>query len=103
MARYIDADKLKAQDTEEFMLYINEDRIIPEYGLALARTMHKRTQILINNAPTVNVHIERHGHWVICSDGYYPYCSECTKEPQGGVMTDWCPNCGCRMDEEEKR
>lgn len=40
------------------------------------------------------------GHWVICSDGYYPYCSECNKEPPGRVMSAFCPNCGARMTDE---
>ncbi len=101
MVRYIDADKLKAQYTEEFMLYLNEDRTHPEYGLALARAVHKRTQHLIDNAPTVNVHPERHGRWLICCDGYYPYCSECKREPKGGEMTKYCPNCGTIMDKKE--
>lgn len=35
--------------------------------------------------------------WEICSDGYYPYCSKCKKEPQGRIMTDYCPNCGAWM------
>ncbi len=42
-----------------------------------------------------------HGHWIISCDGYYPYCSECTKEPPGKEMTDYCPNCGAKMDGEE--
>ena len=40
-----------------------------------------------------------HGKWVICSDGYYPYCSECKEEPKGGNMTSYCPNCGATMEE----
>lgn len=43
----------------------------------------------------------RRGHWIINSDGYYPQCSECMNEPQGRVMTDWCPNCGAKMGGEE--
>ena len=35
--------------------------------------------------------------WRINSDGYYPYCSNCNKEPEGGKMTDYCPNCGAYM------
>lgn len=35
--------------------------------------------------------------WIISSDGYYPYCSECRKEPESGKMTDYCLNCGARM------
>lgn len=37
------------------------------------------------------------GRWLINSDGYYPYCSECQKEPKSGDMTDFCPNCGADM------
>ena len=37
------------------------------------------------------------GEWIISSDGYYPYCSECKNEPKNGVMTDFCPNCGAKM------
>ena len=39
------------------------------------------------------------GKWIISSDGYYPYCSECKSEPKNGEMTDFCPNCGADMRE----
>ena len=42
----------------------------------------------------------KRGKWKINSDGYYPYCSECKGEPGSGKMTDYCPNCGARMDGE---
>ena len=38
------------------------------------------------------------GHWIISSDGYYPYCSECKSEPKSGEMTDFCPSCGVKMN-----
>ena len=38
------------------------------------------------------------GHWIISSDGYYPYCSECKSEPKSGEMTDFCPSCGAKMN-----
>lgn len=38
------------------------------------------------------------GRWLINSDGYYPYCSECKEEPKSGIMTHYCPNCGAKMD-----
>ena len=41
-----------------------------------------------------------HGHWIICSDGYYPYCSVCKCEPKGREMTKFCGECGAKMDEE---
>ena len=45
----------------------------------------------------VDVQPIRHGHWIISSDGYYPYCSECKSEPESGKMTHFCPNCGADM------
>lgn len=43
---------------------------------------------------------KRKGFWLINSDGYYPYCSECMNEPQNRIMTDYCPNCGAYMKGE---
>ena len=43
----------------------------------------------------------KRGHWIICSDGYYPYCSECGTEPQERVMTDVCSHCGAEMIGED--
>jgi len=43
----------------------------------------------------------RTGKWLINSDGYYPYCSECKAEPKSGEMTDFCPNCGADMRGEQ--
>lgn len=37
------------------------------------------------------------GRWIISTDDYYPYCSICKNEPQGRIMTDYCPNCGAKM------
>ena len=45
-----------------------------------------------------SAHIEpRSAHWIINSDGYYPYCSSCKYEPKSGEMTRYCPDCGARM------
>lgn len=35
--------------------------------------------------------------WEICGDGYYPYCSHCKQESPGRIMTDYCPNCGAKI------
>lgn len=56
---------------------------------------------LIDECPAADVEPVRRGHWIINSDGYYPQCSECMNEPQGRVMTDWCPNCGAKMGGKE--
>ena len=49
------------------------------------------------DVPIVDATPVMHGRWIICSDGYYPYCSECKKEPKNGEMTNYCPNCGADM------
>ena len=51
----------------------------------------------INQLPTVDAVPVVHGQWIISSDGYYPYCSECKVEPKNGEMTNYCPNCGAKM------
>lgn len=48
-----------------------------------------------------DIAIVRHGRWIICSDGYYPYCSECKEEPKSGDMTNYCPHCGAKMGDGE--
>lgn len=40
---------------------------------------------------------EKTAHWDINCDGYYPYCSDCKEEPQGGKLSPYCPNCGAKM------
>ena len=53
---------------------------------------------VIDEHPTADVQEVRHGKWIINSDGYYPYCSECGKEPK--EMSEFCPHCGAKMDKE---
>ena len=43
-----------------------------------------------------------HGEWKINCDDYYPYCSECKNEPPGRIMTDYCPRCGAKMNNNDK-
>ena len=43
---------------------------------------------MVNNKSTAK--------WIICNDGYYPYCSECHYEPK--EITPFCPNCGAKME-----
>lgn len=41
-------------------------------------------------------------NWIICCDGYYPFCSVCGEEPPGREMSRYCPNCGRRMVTPER-
>lgn len=51
----------------------------------------------IEALPSADVQPVRHGRWIISSDGYYPYCSECQARPEG-KPTKFCGECGARMD-----
>lgn len=53
---------------------------------------------MVNLMPSADVQEVRHGKWIINSDGYYPYCSECKQEPK--ELSKFCPNCGAKMDKE---
>ena len=44
----------------------------------------------------------KHAEWRICCDGWYPYCSNCSYEPERPTIhndnrTPYCPNCGAKM------
>ena len=52
----------------------------------------------LDDQPTVDAVEVVHGRWIINCDGYYPYCSVCKEEPKHGEMTNYCPNCGAKMD-----
>ena len=66
--------------------YLDSERIIHESDVIEAISM------LSSVTPE-----PRTGRWLINSDGYYPYCSECKAEPKSGKMTNFCPSCGAKM------
>jgi hypothetical protein len=74
-------------DKAELIKALNYDRDQYEKGYQDGKLAAKRAA-------------KRIGQWIINSDGYYPYCSRCNKEPQSRLMTDYCPNCGAYMKGE---
>lgn len=89
MSRYIDADEL-----EETMLY------------GMCGTGYQTLALsLIKEVPTADVEPVRHGYWedgdkpIIPYEGHYSgNCSVCGEWSE--YLTDYCPNCGARMDGE---
>lgn len=75
-------EQYKITDTEH--IYTNGTELVPIFRMK--QWFDHKLQLKYN-----------HPHWIISSDGYYPYCSECKSEPKNGEMTDFCPNCGADM------
>lgn len=68
-------------DKDELIRALQYDREQYEKGYQDGKTAMKKT-----------------GKWLINSDGYYPYCSQCKYEPK--EMTRYCPNCGVEMNDD---
>lgn len=73
-------------DKDELIKALNYDREQYEKGYAQG---YLDAQLEIKNQNTAQ--------WLINSDGYYFYCSNCKQEPKGKIMTNFCPNCGKEM------
>lgn len=58
----------------------------------------------INEQPIVDT--ERHAHWIkekvedITYPWYRRYCSNCKMHSPLGLEHNYCPHCGCKMDED---
>ena len=86
--------------SKEFMLKNLEDDKMnnAEHCKPVTIQIMERFIRYVKEFPAADVQPVKHGRWIINSDGYYPQCSECMNEPQGRIMTNFCPNCGARMD-----
>lgn len=91
MARYIDEALANARLKE-----ICEDTSTA-YGIEYGGRAEKFAR-LTESIPTAKVAEVIYAKWEISSDGYYPYCSHCKSEPENGVRSKYCPECGARMD-----
>ena len=60
---------------------------------------YKLFEEIVDIMPSVPIE-QKTGRWLVNSDGYYPYCSICKNEPQGRIMTDYCPNCSAKMESD---
>ena len=86
-----------------------------EVVVSVYESNDKKTDVTIQDVLDIITHLqeenkrlsERHGEWVDIHDGQYPYpiyqCSVCHDTAMWGAgdeqeLTDYCPNCGAKMD-----
>lgn len=85
--RLIDADKLKSELFDADWMMDNDEHMVEE---------------IVERQSTVDAEPVRHGRWIASRDEFCA-CSIC-KYPVyvGWNQTNYCPNCGAKMDLEEK-
>ena len=99
MAEYIEREAI----SEEIRKYYYKNPPNFSYGEGFDRGLD-RAQRAILDAPSADVAPVRHGKWI--DKGEYAVCMECggrSGTQYDGVepiplMTQFCPNCGARMD-----
>lgn len=76
--------------------YISREAVIN----ITAETGAWETQNRVKDLPSADVQPMKHGRWI--NKGFITiYCSNCSKIPGGWpapAPTDYCPNCGAKMD-----
>ena len=85
---YINLDTMKNPDSE-----FATDDYIDGFSDGISAAIKE-----LEAFPTADVQPVAHSKWEISSDGYYPYCKMCNARPENGKITNYCPNCGARMD-----
>lgn len=91
--------------------YIERSYIRKMAMFEMAYTMETETDAavvlrMIDDAPAADVAPVVHGRWI--HDGHringgidWCHCSECGKSDNFCTRTNYCPNCGAKMDEKE--
>lgn len=87
--RAIDADALMSHQRKAVMFYWS--------GEAQENVI---TVSEIEKAPTLEVEPVRHGKWKRTAMSDTLWCMACGKIPDYQTETDYCPNCGAKMDLE---
>jgi len=62
---------------------------------------------MVRDELAVDVEPVRHGRWIMKSDPYgffeIPVCSECGRTTKTRNKTKFCPNCGAKMENGERK
>lgn len=107
MAEYIEREALLKKSIEEKRFVFSMEDLIRDE--VVVRTVYKDLAEFIWSIPTADVVEVKHGRWVqvICheefEDGFVDRVKECCSvchAPNWRRTSNYCPNCGARMDGE---
>lgn len=88
------------------MKLIDADELHELFNWTFKRPPYSRKTVrkYINMARTVDAEPVRHGYWIMKPNGYgtCSCCKVCVLDILGGVDCNYCPNCGTKMDKEER-
>lgn len=100
--RLIDADgsyTLNASDNTDYSLCFGGGIIS-----AIDKHGHVVCEFFADDAPTIDAEPVRHGHWINAGHdewSHYRKCSVCGKLIVNMSKTNYCPDCGAKMDGKE--
>lgn len=60
-------------------------------------------RVFIMNRPIADVEEVKHGHWVFDPRTIVPRCSVCGEDAIAETVSPYCPWCGAKFDEENKK
>lgn len=99
-------DKIRLIDAE--LLTTNIAQIAKNCARSDAqKALIGRILFMIDNMPTIEAEPVKHGRWIENSDpgqniNEHYMCSECGCTFHNWANDNYCPNCGARMDGEDK-
>lgn len=79
----------------EKVLEIAKDKYYSDFHKSMADLISLRE--LLEDTPDEDVVEVRHGKWVY-GEFDIPHCSECGVEVMPNNVSNYCPNCGAKMD-----
>ena len=92
MAEYIDREAMLEQITRRESLMAGDKMI----SIDALRTF-------IMNRPVANVKEVKHGQWVFDPRTIVPRCSVCGEDAIAETISSYCPWCGAKCEEENKK
>ena len=103
--RKIDADELEKALGELRCGNDNAQFILTRAGMAIYEAAIDMAISTLHDAETIDAEPVRHGQWIHVEDDEY-LCFSCkmdfTIEDFESFVTNYCPNCGAKMDAKEE-